>query len=98
MADQQENGTRRRFVRAGTAAAIGAGVSRAAETLAVDGGSKAVRVSKERAAEVTRWPRYGAEEKQAIAPESSHAAATPRAMHRICTSYPRPGEWNRGGV
>ncbi|MCC6344144.1 MAG: DegT/DnrJ/EryC1/StrS family aminotransferase [Bryobacterales bacterium] len=66
MADKAQGGTRRSFVRAGTGAAIGAAASRAAETLAVDGGPRTVRVSKERAAQVTRWPRYGAEEKQAL--------------------------------
>ncbi|MCC6367400.1 MAG: DegT/DnrJ/EryC1/StrS family aminotransferase [Bryobacterales bacterium] len=66
MADDPESGTRRSFVRAGTAAAIGTAVSRAGETLAVDGGPRAVQVSKERAAQVTRWPRYSAEEKQAL--------------------------------
>jgi perosamine synthetase len=64
--DPESGGTRRSFVRAGAAAAIGAGASPAAETLALDGGSKAVRVSPERAAQVTRWPRYSQEEKRAL--------------------------------
>jgi dTDP-4-amino-4,6-dideoxygalactose transaminase len=67
MADGAEaGGTRRTFVRAGAAAAMGVGASRAAETLAIDGGQKAVRIPPDRIAQVTRWPRYSQEEKRAL--------------------------------
>ena len=66
MSNHPENGgTRRLFVQAG-AAALGAGISRAAETLALDGGPKAVRVPAARVAQITRWPRYSQEEKRAL--------------------------------
>lgn len=58
--------SRRSFVAATAAAGITAATSRAAETLAVDGGSKAVRLPAERIAAITRWPRFGAQEKQAL--------------------------------
>jgi perosamine synthetase len=57
--------TRRSFVRTGAAAIAGAGLT-ATETLALDGGSPAVTVPAERQAELSRWPRYGHEEKQAV--------------------------------
>ena len=57
--------TRRSFVRTGAAAIAGAGLT-ATETLALDGGSPAVTVPTERQAELSRWPRYGHEEKQAV--------------------------------
>lgn len=67
MASPSETGgTRRSFVRAGAAATVGAATSRAAETLALDGGPKAVHVPAERIAQVTRWPRFSQEEKRAL--------------------------------
>jgi dTDP-4-amino-4,6-dideoxygalactose transaminase len=64
--------TRRSFVQGGTAAIAGAGaVARAAspsptETLALDGGAKAVTVPASRQVELTKWPRYGEEERNAV--------------------------------
>jgi dTDP-4-amino-4,6-dideoxygalactose transaminase len=58
--------TRRGFVKAaGIAAAAGVAApkARASETLAVNGGAKAVTVPGERVAALKRWPRYGAAEK-----------------------------------
>jgi len=52
--------TRRSFLAAG-AAGLGA-----REVLALDGGAPAVTVPAERQAELTRWPRYGEEEKRAL--------------------------------
>ncbi len=60
------NDTRRGFVRA-TAVAMSAAGARAVETLAVDGGPKAVRLPAERIAQITRWPRYSEEEKRCVA-------------------------------
>lgn len=63
--------SRRSFLKT-SAAAAAAGVSlagyraRAAETLAVAGGDKAVTVPATRINELTRWPRYGNAEKQAL--------------------------------
>ncbi len=57
--------TRRSFVGA-TAAAITAAGSRG-ESLALEGGSPAVTIPAERQAAITKWPRYGAEEKKALA-------------------------------
>lgn len=62
---QSESGeTRRVFVQAGAAAAV---MATGADTLAMDGGPKVVRVPAERIAEVTRWPRFSQEEKRAVA-------------------------------
>ncbi len=57
---------RRRFLEAGAAVAAGVGVARAAETLAIHGGSKAVTIPATRLAELTRYPRFGDEEKQVL--------------------------------
>ncbi len=62
--------TRRLFVQAGAAAAA-APAARAAgtqmrETLALSGGPKAVTLPSDRIAAITKWPRYGEEEKSAI--------------------------------
>jgi perosamine synthetase len=67
----EKDTTRRSFVRAGAAAIAGAGVStgalaRPAETLALDGGPKAVTTPAARQTELSRWPRYSAEEKKAL--------------------------------
>jgi perosamine synthetase len=62
--------TRRLFVQAGAAAAaapvVGAAQSRTRETLALSGGPKAVTLPPERIAAITKWPRYGEEEKSAV--------------------------------
>ncbi|MEK7407947.1 MAG: DegT/DnrJ/EryC1/StrS family aminotransferase [Acidobacteriota bacterium] len=58
--------SRRAFIQAGTATIAGAAASAASETLAQDGGPKAVTVPAARQAEITRWPRYGEEEKKAV--------------------------------
>jgi perosamine synthetase len=62
--------TRRTFLQtAAPAAAAGAAQALATpvrETLAMSGGSKAVTFPSERHAWLTRWPRYGAEEKKAL--------------------------------
>jgi perosamine synthetase len=64
--------TRRSFVRTGAAGLAAAGVTdaafsrRAPETLALDGGAKSVTVPPDRQAELTKWPRYGTEEKKAL--------------------------------
>jgi dTDP-4-amino-4,6-dideoxygalactose transaminase len=68
---KEHESTRRSFVVAGTAAVAStatAGYSRPpAEALAVDGGPKAVTFPADRQAELSRWPRYGEEEKRAVA-------------------------------
>src|SRR5512139_3457128 len=70
MSNQPETGqtgsTRRQFVTAGAAAAVAGAARGAAETLAIDGGAKAVTVPDARQAAIGRWPRYGAEEKKAL--------------------------------
>mgnify|MGYP001239139846 CR=1 FL=1 len=67
MSTKQNSGsTRRSFVRTTAAAMTAAGVSRG-ESLAQDGGSPAVTIPAERQAAITKWPRYGAEEKKALA-------------------------------
>jgi perosamine synthetase len=66
MSNAAQKGTRRSFVTAGAGAALGARAVRGAETLALDGGPKAVRISADRIAQVTRWPRYSQEEKRAL--------------------------------
>jgi perosamine synthetase len=64
--------TRRAFVQAGGAAVVGLGLSAERlkgtpqETLAMDGGPKAVTYPKDRQTELTKWPRYGVEEKKAL--------------------------------
>jgi len=63
--------TRRSFVRTGAASMAGLGLSgRAfaapAEALALNGGPKAVRFPANRFRELTAWPRYGQEEKDAL--------------------------------
>ncbi len=59
------NTTRRSMLAAG-GAALAASRIRAAETLAIDGGPKTVTYPAGRHTFVTRWPRYGAAEKQAL--------------------------------
>ncbi len=59
------NTTRRSILAAG-GAALAASRIRAAETLAIDGGPKTVTYPAGRHTFVTRWPRYGAAEKQAL--------------------------------
>jgi len=59
--------TRRGFVQ--TAAALSAAAlprAQARETLALHGGPKAVTLPRERQAAITKWPRYGDAEKQAV--------------------------------
>ncbi|HWQ52287.1 MAG TPA: DegT/DnrJ/EryC1/StrS family aminotransferase [Bryobacteraceae bacterium] len=63
MKADNSGGTRRSFV-LGSAAV--AGIATATEALALDGGPKAVTVPAERYQQVTRWPRYGDEEKKAL--------------------------------
>ncbi len=61
--------TRRSFMRAGSAAAAGLGAHAAfarRETLALNGGQKAVTFPKSAEAALTRWPRYGDAEKKAL--------------------------------
>lgn len=63
--------TRRAFVRAGSAAVAGLGAvglnAQSRETLALSGGPKAVTVPLKVQNQITKWPRYGDEEKQAVA-------------------------------
>src|SRR5512147_1479937 len=71
MSNQPEQGrpgsTRRQFVGAGAAAVAVLGAARgSAETLAIDGGAKTVTVPDEHQAAISKWPRYGPEEKQAL--------------------------------
>jgi dTDP-4-amino-4,6-dideoxygalactose transaminase len=67
MKPMKKNETRRAFVQA-AAAAAGAPALRAQanETLAIDGGPKAVTIPSAKQAEYFKWPRYGDEEKQAV--------------------------------
>lgn len=69
-ASNKSDKTRRAFVQVSAATAAVAGTSRLAgqssETLALDGGPKAVAMPANRQAEVFKWPRYGDEEKQAV--------------------------------
>ena len=64
--------TRRAFVRAGGAAVAGLGfaagglAAASQETLAMDGGPKAVTYPADRQAALTKWPRFGAAEKKAL--------------------------------
>ena len=70
--DKTVEPTRREFVRAGGAALAGlsiAGGRMAAgsqETLAIDGGPKAVTYPADRHAALTKWPRFGAAEKKVL--------------------------------
>lgn len=58
--------TRRSFLEAGAAVVGSATAARAAETLALNGGLKAVTIPATRLAELTRYPRFGDEEKKAL--------------------------------
>lgn len=60
--------TRRSFLKTGTAAAAGLTAAHIAtrETLAAEGGAKTVTVAPQRIAALTRWPRYGAAEKNRL--------------------------------
>jgi dTDP-4-amino-4,6-dideoxygalactose transaminase len=58
--------TRRGFVRAATVAGLGAAAARPRETLAINGGPKAVNLPAGRIDAITKWPRYGSGEKQAV--------------------------------
>ncbi len=64
--------TRRSFVRATGAAIASLGVTRSAligdqrETLAINGGPKSVTFPVDRQRTISRWPRYGPEEKKAL--------------------------------
>jgi dTDP-4-amino-4,6-dideoxygalactose transaminase len=68
---EKQTGTRRNFVGAGAAAVAGLGGSGlkggTRETLALRGGPKEVATPRERLAAITKWPRYGDAEKQAVA-------------------------------
>ncbi|MCL5745660.1 MAG: DegT/DnrJ/EryC1/StrS family aminotransferase, partial [Acidobacteria bacterium] len=66
MSNDSDSHTRRSFLGTGAAAVESARVSRAAETLALNGGPKAVTVPAARLAELTRYPRFGDEEKKAM--------------------------------
>ena len=55
--------SRRRFVAAGTAAAMAAVKL---EALAIDGGPKTVTLPAERQTAITKWPAYGPEEKRVV--------------------------------
>jgi len=62
---------RRQFLKTSSAAVAGLSVAQyaaggAKETLAISGGAKSVDISTERLAALTRWPRYGDAEKQAV--------------------------------
>lgn len=72
MSDQKsEDRTRRQFVQTG-AAGVGLGMvsgtlsARPAETLAINGGPKSVTYPDDKHTELTKWPRYGPAEKQAL--------------------------------
>jgi perosamine synthetase len=63
--------TRRSFMQAGTAAIAASGggsavASPTGETLALNGGPKAVAFPESRAAELSKWPRYGENEKKIV--------------------------------
>src|ERR1035437_6640511 len=63
--------TRRSFMQAGTAAIAASGggsavASPIGETLALNGGPKAVAFPESRAAELSKWPRYGENEKKIV--------------------------------
>ena len=67
---ESETGSRRKFVQASAAAVAGLHRSglkaKPRETLALRGGPKAVATGPERQAAITKWPRYGDAEKQAV--------------------------------
>ena len=65
----QPDKVRRTLVQAGTAALAGLRAPRAQarETLALSGGPKAVSYPADKIAAILKWPRYGAEEKNAVA-------------------------------
>ena len=64
--------SRRSFLQTGTAAIAGLGVAgvgfagRPSETLALSGGSKTVSFPNDKLDVLTRWPRYGSDEKKAL--------------------------------
>ena len=64
--------SRRSFLQTGTAATTGLGVAgvgfagRPSETLALSGGSKTVSFPNDKLDVLTRWPRYGSDEKKAL--------------------------------
>lgn len=64
MAKENQGQTRRNFVAAGGAAVAAAALRR--ETLALDGGPKTVTFPVDRQIALSRWPRYGPSEKQAL--------------------------------
>ena len=74
MPNTSNDKTRRGFVKASAVAAAGAGVAAAVsaraarvnETLALSGGPKTVTFPADRHTAITRWPRYGPAEKQAL--------------------------------
>ncbi len=66
MPSESSGTTRRSFVGAAAAGLGAAARGFAAETLAVNGGPKTVTYADNRHTYVTRWPRYGAAEKQAL--------------------------------
>jgi dTDP-4-amino-4,6-dideoxygalactose transaminase len=68
MNSQLHGQTRRSFMKTGGAAVAGLAAAGLApvETLAVEGGPKAVTVSPQKVAALTRWPRYGAAEKNRL--------------------------------
>ncbi|MCP5118122.1 MAG: DegT/DnrJ/EryC1/StrS aminotransferase family protein, partial [bacterium] len=69
---EKNSSTRRTFIQASTATIAGAGAASSAyprpavEPLALDGGPKAVTIPAAQHARITKWPRYGAEEKRAV--------------------------------
>ena len=66
MDNSNAGGTRRSFLEASAAVVGSATAARAAETLAMNGGPKAVTIPATRLAELTRYPRFGDEEKKAL--------------------------------
>jgi hypothetical protein len=76
---------------AGLSAAGGSGARPARETLALNGGARAVRVPAERLAAVTKWPRYGDAEKQAVAAllESNKFYDEIAPLEEACRDYHR---------
>ncbi len=59
--------TRRSFVSGAAGIAAPSGAARRPESLAVNGGPKAVTLPPDRHSAWTKWPRYGPDEKQAVA-------------------------------
>ncbi len=72
QSNEKPGRSRRSFLKTGAATVVGLSLADCAlaaperEKLAVEGGAKAVSVSPKELAALTRWPRYGAEEKNAI--------------------------------